>query len=159
MTDGTHETFMKLALAQAEEARALGEIPVGAVIVKDGAVIAAAGNRRETQKDPTAHAEMLALRMAARKLQDWRMTGCTMYVTLEPCPMCAGALAMARMSGIVFGAWDERMGCCGSRYLLPGDGMMGARPPEIVSGVLAQACREILTRPLRAKREEKEHGT
>ena len=150
-----HEAYMRLAIEQAEAAFALGEIPVGAVVVKDGKVIAAAGNRRETQQDPTAHAEMLAIRQAAQTLGDWRMNDCTLYVTLEPCPMCAGALAMCRMGTIVFGAWDERMGCCGSRYLLPGDSMMGNKPPVFVSDVLAEECRELLTRPLRAKREGK----
>ena len=88
---------MRLALEEAEKAAALGEIPVGAIVVRGGEVLSRAGNRRETSGDPTAHAEMLALRAAAQALGDWRLTGCTLYVTLEPCPMCAGAIALARL--------------------------------------------------------------
>ena len=113
--------FMGLALAEARAACAAGEIPVGAVLVRDGEVLARTGNRRERDQDPTAHAELLALREGAKKLRNWRLRGCTLYVTLEPCPMCAGALVMSQLDRCVFGAYDEKRGCCGSVYLLTQD--------------------------------------
>lgn len=91
-----------------------GEVPVGAVVVKDGRIIARAHNLRESAKDPTAHAEILAMRRAAKKLGGWRLSGCVLYVTMEPCPMCAGAAVNARIERVVFGAYDEKAGCCGS---------------------------------------------
>ncbi len=134
--------FMKMALDEAERARDAGEIPVGAVIVKDGEVIARAHNLCEAQNDPTAHAEMLAIRTAAEKLGTWRLSSCTLYVTLEPCPMCTGAAINARIGRIVFGAKDPRAGACGSLCNLP------AYPleckPEITHGVLAEHARELL---------------
>ena len=143
---------MRQALAQAKLAEALGEVPVGAVIVRGGEVIARGYNRRETDRDPTAHAEMLALREAAREIGDWRLTDCVLYVTLEPCPMCAGALAMARIGGIVFGAWDAQMGCCGSRYLIPGDAAFAVTIP-MAGGVLAAECAGLLTASFARRRE------
>ena len=113
--------YMRLALEEAQKAAAEGEIPVGAVLIKDGEVIAAAHNRREADHDPTAHAEMLCMRQAAQALGDWRLRGCTLYVTLEPCPMCAGAMVMSQLGRCVYGAADEKQGCCGSVYDLPGD--------------------------------------
>lgn len=112
---------MALALEEARQAAAEGEIPVGAVLVKDGQVLAKAHNRREADHDPTAHAEMLCMREAAKRLGDWRLRGCTLFVTLEPCPMCAGAMLMSQLSECVYGAADARQGCCGSVYDLPGD--------------------------------------
>ena len=113
--------YMRLALEEAQKAAAEGEIPVGAVLIKDGEVIAAAHNRREADHDPSAHAEMLCMRQAAQALGDWRLRGCTLYVTLEPCPMCAGAMVMNQLRRCVYGAADEKQGCCGSVYDLPGD--------------------------------------
>lgn len=113
--------WMEAAYREALKAADEGETPVGAVIVRNGEIIASAHNRRESDQDPTAHAEILCLREAAQKLGRWRMTGCTMYVTLEPCPMCAGALLMSRLSECVFGARDAEYGCCGSVYDLPAD--------------------------------------
>ena len=115
------EDWMSLALREAEQAAREGEIPVGAVVVRDGAAVASAHNLREARHDPTAHAEVLALRAAAEKLGDWRLSGCTLYVTLEPCPMCAGAMLMSRLSRCVYAAADPAQGCCGSVYDLPGD--------------------------------------
>ena len=115
------ENWMRLALEEARAAAAEGEIPVGAVLVKDGQVLARAHNRREADHDPTAHAEILCMRQAAQQLGDWRLRGCTLYVTLEPCPMCAGAMVMSQLTGCIFGAADARQGCCGSVYDLPGD--------------------------------------
>ena len=136
------EKFMKMALAEAEKAFDAGEIPVGAVIVRDGEVIARAHNLCETQNDPTAHAEMLAIRAAGERLGTWRLSSCTLYVTLEPCPMCTGAAINARVGRIVFGAKDPRAGACGSLCNLP------AYPleckPEISHGVGDARSRELL---------------
>ena len=135
--------YMQLALEEARLAAREGEIPVGAVLVKDGVIIAKAHNRREADHDPTAHAEMLCLREAARVLGDWRMRGCTLYVTLEPCPMCAGAIINARIPRVVYGAADERQGCCGSIYDLPGDPALGSSA-KWQSGVMAEDCEQLL---------------
>ena len=107
---------MQQALLEARKAYDMGEVPIGAVIVKDGKVIARGHNLRETEKDPTLHAEMVAIREAARYLGGWRLTGCELYVTIEPCPMCAGAIIQARIERVVFGAMDPKAGCAGSLY-------------------------------------------
>ena len=135
--------YMRMALEEAQKAAAEHEIPVGAVVVKDGEVIARAHNRRENDHDPTAHAELLALREAARLLGDWRLRGCTLYVTLEPCPMCAGAMVMNQLSQCVYGAADEKQGCCGSVYDLPGDPALAGQT-KWQSGVLAEECGEMM---------------
>lgn len=135
--------YMQIAMEEAQLAAAEGEIPVGAVIVKDGEIIARAHNRRENDHDPTAHAEMLCMRQAARVLGDWRLRGCTLYVTLEPCPMCAGAMVMSQLTGCVFGAADEKQGCCGSVYDLPGDPALAGQT-KWQSGVLAEECAEMM---------------
>ena len=135
--------YMHIALDEAQMAAAEGEIPVGAVLVKDGEVIAKAHNRRENDHDPTAHAELLVLREAARLLGDWRMKGCTLYVTLEPCPMCAGAMVMSQLSDCVYGAADEKQGCCGSVYDLPGDAAL-AGTTKWQSGVMAEECGKMM---------------
>ena len=145
VSDKTHESFMRLALAQAQQALDIGEIPVGAVVVKGGEVISAGYNLREKNSDPTAHAEVIALREAARKLSDWRLDGCTLYVTLEPCPMCAGAAMMARLERVVFGAFDERCGCAGSVYELCGDAGIGGST-KVIGGVLEEECERLLAR-------------
>ena len=115
------ERWMRLAIDQARQAAAMGEIPVGAALVQGETLICAAHNLRETAHDPTAHAELLCLREGARLLGDWRLRDCTLYVTLEPCPMCAGAMVMSQLGRCVWGAADPRQGCCGSVYDLPGD--------------------------------------
>ena len=135
--------YMHLALEEARKAAEEGEIPVGAVIVRDGEVIAQAHNLRESDHDPTAHAELLCMRQAARKLGDWRLRGCTLYVTLEPCPMCAGAMVMSQLSGCVFGAADEKQGCCGSVYDLPGDPALAGQT-RWQSGVMAEECADMM---------------
>ena len=135
--------YMRMALEEAKLAAAEHEIPVGAVVVKDGEVIARAHNRRENDHDPTAHAELLALREAARLLGDWRLRGCTLYVTLEPCPMCAGAMVMSQLSQGVYGAADEKQGGCGSVYDLPGDPALAGQT-KWQSGVLAEECGEMM---------------
>ena len=135
--------YMRLALEEAQKAAAEGEIPVGAVLIKDGEVIAAAHNRREADHDPSAHAEMLCMRQAAQALGDWRLRGCTLYVTLEPCPMCAGAMVMSQLGRCVYGAADEKQGCCGSVYDLPGDPALAGQT-KWESGVMAEACGEMM---------------
>ena len=112
---------MLAAIEEAEQALNEGEMPVGCVIVKDGEIIARGHNLREQTGDPTAHAEIAAIREAARRMRDWRLEGCTLYVTLEPCPMCAGAISQARVSRLVYGAADARYGCAGSVYRIPED--------------------------------------
>ena len=116
-----HAYWMKQALVQAEKAFVAKEIPVGAVVVKDGKVIGRGYNQREQLNDPTAHSEVIAITAAANTLEDWRLTDCTLYVTKEPCPMCAGAIVNARLKMVVFGCYDEEAGCCGSLYQLCGD--------------------------------------
>lgn len=140
----THERWMRAALEQAEAARRAGEVPVGAVVVLGGGIIAAAGNRREADGDPTAHAEVLAIRAAARACGQRRLHGCTLYVTLEPCPMCAGAIALARPDAVVFGASDPRAGCCGSVYRLTEDAALGLGSTPAHGGVLAAECTALL---------------
>jgi tRNA(adenine34) deaminase len=135
--------YMRIALEEARLAAAEGEIPVGAVLVKEGEIIARAHNRREADHDPTAHAELLCMRQAARALGDWRLRGCTLYVTLEPCPMCAGAMVMSQLSQCVWGAADDKQGCCGSVYDLPADPALGSQT-KWQSGVMAEACGEIM---------------
>ena len=142
---------MRAALGEAAQALALGEVPVGAVVVRDGEIVASAHNERETGGDPTAHAEVLAIRRAARALGRRRLSDCTLYVTLEPCPMCAGAIAMARLGEVVFGAYDERAGCCGSLYALTEDAAFGAVIPSS-GGLLEEECRALLDRFFAAKR-------
>ena len=136
--------YMRLALEEARLAAAEGEIPVGAVLVKDGEIVAKAHNRREADHDPTAHAELLCMRQAARALGDWRLRGCMLYVTLEPCPMCAGAMVMSQLGQCVYGAADERQGCCGSVYDLPADPALGGQT-QWQSGVMAEECGRMMS--------------
>ena len=135
--------WMRQALLEAKKAAQLGEIPVGAVIVRDNQVIARAHNRRELDQDALAHAEVLCIRQACQTLHSWRLSGCQLYVTLEPCPMCAGAMVMAQLDGCVFGAYDARQGCCGSVYDLPHDPAFFHRVP-CAGGVLENECARLL---------------
>jgi tRNA(adenine34) deaminase len=146
-----HEEFMRLALREAEAALAKDEVPVGAIIVHSGRVIASAHNQRETLRDPTAHAEMIAITQAAESLGSWRLEGATLYVTLEPCAMCAGALVLARVPQVVYGATDPKAGAVASLFRLLEDERLNHRA-EVVSGVLAEPCGEILTRFFAQKR-------
>ena len=138
-----HEQHMRAALEQAYLALASGEIPVGSVVTCGGQIVAAAHNERETTGDPTAHAEVLALRRAAQALGRRRLEGCTLYVTLEPCPMCAGAAVMAGVESICFGAADPRAGCAGSVYALPEDPAFGRVIP-CMGGLLEAECAQVL---------------
>lgn len=137
MTDD--ERFMRAAVGEAEAALEHDDVPVGAVIVKDGRIVARGHNQREQLKDPTAHAEMIALTSAAAHVDHWRLDGCTMYVTLEPCAMCAGAMVLARIERLVFGATDPKAGACGSLYEIPTDARLNHRI-AVTRGVLADEC-------------------
>jgi tRNA(adenine34) deaminase len=148
-----NEPWMALALEEAGLAAREGEAPVGAIVVVGGEVVARARNRREMHRDPTAHAELLAVREAAERLGRWRLAGATVYVTLEPCPMCAGALILARVDRIVFGAYDPKAGACGSVVDLFESGRFNHRP-EIVGGVMAEACGRALTEFFAERREQ-----
>ena len=139
------------ALAAAAESAAAGEVPVGAVIVRDGRVIARAANRTIRDQDASAHAEMLALREASRALGRWRLDDCTLVVTLEPCAMCAGAIVLARVARVVFGAWDEKAGMAGSVGDLLRHPRLNHRP-EVAGGVLADDCAAMLSEFFRARR-------
>ena len=131
---------MELALEQARLAQAAGEIPIGAVVLDEqGALLAAAHNARESAHDPTAHAEVLALREAGRVRGSWRLTGCSLVVTVEPCPMCAGAAVLARVDRVVFGAWNPEYGAAGSAWDLLRDRRLNHRP-TVVGGVLEDSC-------------------
>ena len=139
------EAAMDAALAQARLGADEGEIPIGAVVVDaTGVVIAAAHNRREAASDPTAHAEILALRSAAAELGRWRLDDCTLVVTLEPCPMCAGAVVMSRVRRLVFGAWNDEYGAAGSRWDLVRDRRLNHRA-EVIGGVRADECGAMVT--------------
>lgn len=142
---------MDLAMAQATAARRAGDVPVGAVVVRDGEVVAAAHNRRTIDSDPTAHAEILAIRAAAAALGDWRLQGCTMVVTLEPCCMCAGAIVLARMECLVYGAADPKAGAVDTLYRLCGDERLNHQL-RVVAGVRPTECGKLLTDFFRARR-------
>lgn len=151
-----NEKFMCLALKEAEKANAINEVPIGCVIVKDGKVISKGYNKRNKDHSVISHAEMLAISDACKKIRDWRLDDCTMYVTLEPCPMCAGAIVQARMKKVVIGAMNEKGGCAGSVInLLQTPGL--PQQVETVTGVLQNECSEILSRFFQNLREEKEN--
>ncbi len=145
------ETFMRMALEEAQLAFSEEEIPIGAVVVCDGRVIAKAHNMREQLKDPTAHAEILAMREAARYLGGWRLHRCDLYVTIEPCPMCAGAIVQARIKNLVFGASDEKAGCCGTVYNLLDEAKFNHRVP-VTKGVLQEECAKMMSDFFKRKR-------
>jgi len=160
MTDhhAQFDQWMNLALEQAAAAEAMGEVPIGAVIVRtddgepgDWRVVAAEHNRRIIDADPTAHAEMLAIRAAAAALGDWRLTGCTMIVTLEPCCMCAGAIVLARLDRVVYGAADPKAGAVETLYRLCSDSRLNHQV-QITGGVRAEECGQILTNFFRKQR-------
>lgn len=143
---------MRLALEQACIAESLGEVPIGAVIVRDNQVIATGHNRRIIDSDPTAHAEIIAIRSAARAIGDWRLSGCTLYVTLEPCPMCAGAIVLARIDRLVYGASDPKAGAVETLYQICSDERLNHRV-EIVSGILRDECARIIRKFFQRQRE------
>lgn len=144
------ETYMQMALKEAAKAYAKGEAPVGCVIVRDGKVLARAHNLRESKKNPLYHAEILAISKTAGKLKGWRLLDCTLYVTLEPCPMCAGAVINARIPRVVFGAADPKAGCFGTLHDFASGGFNHA--PEVRAGVLKEECASLLKEFFREKR-------
>jgi len=146
------EYFMRLALREAQRARAEGDVPIGAVVVRAGEVIAAGRNERELRKDPTAHAEILALREAARALGSWRVLEATLYVTLEPCAMCAGAIVLARVPRVIYGASDPKAGAAGSVLDVLSEPRLNHRP-EVQGGVLGEECGDLLSDFFASRRE------
>lgn len=138
-----HQYYMRLALREAERAAEHDDVPIGAVVVRDGEVIASAGNERELRRDPLAHAEMLAIGEAAQHLGGWRLLNTVIYVTLEPCPMCAGAIVQARIPHLVFGALDEKAGAAGSLYNIVQDPRLN-HSSEITAGVLEDEAKALL---------------
>lgn len=145
------EKYMRFALKEAQKAAQIDEVPVGAVIVCDGKIIARAFNKRESNNDPLGHAEIIAIRKASKKLKTWRMTNCELYVTVEPCAMCAGAIMWSRFKRIIYGAPDLKGGATGSSFNLF-DTKIVNHKPEITSGVLEEECRKIIQDFFRNKR-------
>jgi len=141
----TDQEMMQLAMQQAALAEAVGDVPIGAVIVRGDQVVAAAHNRRIIDADPTAHAELLAIRQAAKALGDWRLSECTLAVTLEPCPMCAGAIVLARVGRLLYGAADPKAGAVSTLYQICTDGRLNHRV-QVAAGVLADECGQMLSR-------------
>jgi tRNA(adenine34) deaminase len=156
MNNSADEQFMRLALAEAEKAASVGETPVGAVLVIDGTVVSTAHNRRETWQDPVAHAELLAIREASARLGRWRLPDATLYVTLEPCLMCAGALVLARVGRLVYGCRDPKAGALGSVYDVVRDGRLN-HTYRITPGVLEAECSGVLVRFFTRLREKRPH--
>lgn len=152
----TDERFMRAALKEAEKAAAADEVPVGAVVVKDGKIIARAHNEKEKRNSALCHAEILAIRKATKKLSNWWLEGCTLYVTLEPCAMCAGAVVNSRLDRVVYGAKDARFGFLGSLAVLPKDYPLN-HDFDVTAGVLEGDCSRILTEFFRQKRLEKQN--
>lgn len=147
----THQYFMELALQQANAAYSEDEVPVGCIIVLGERVIGAAHNQREMLKDPTAHAEILAITQAAEALNDWRLEECAMYVTLEPCPMCAGAIVQARIPLVVYGATDPKAGAASSLYNLLNDQRLNHQA-QVIGGIMSEKCGGLLTQFFAEKR-------
>ena len=152
MTDTIDETLMREALAMAQQARLADEVPVGAVVVSDGEIVGRGFNAPISRKDPSAHAEIQALRDAAQRLGNYRLTGCALYVTLEPCPMCAGAIMQARIAKLVYGAGDPKSGACGSVVDLFQESRLNHHT-HVAGGVLAAECCAILKRFFAERRE------
>jgi len=148
------EHFMQLALAEARAAETIGEVPIGAVLVQGGEIVGRGHNRREISNDPTAHAEMFAIRQASDRLKSWRLLETTLYVTLEPCPMCMGAIILARIPRIVYACRDPRAGAAGSLYDLSSDERLNHRV-EVIEGVLETECRNVLSGFFRELRVQK----
>ncbi len=149
------EQYMRLAIEQAKIAAENGDVPIGCIIVHNGLIIGRAYNQREQLQDPTAHAEIIALTQAAAALESWRLTGCTMYVTLEPCPMCAGALVLARIERLAYGCDDPKTGAVKSLYNIVQDKRLNHRI-EVTSGVLTEDCSRLLQDFFKRRRIENE---
>lgn len=149
--------FMRLALEQAGLAPSVGEVPIGTLLVCKGEILAKAHNLREARQDPTAHAEMLAIQEAAAKVGSWRLTDCTLYVTLEPCPMCAGAIVQSRIARLVFGAWDPKAGACGSLMDIPAEPRLNHRV-RVEGGLLEEESQRLLQEFFRNRRSLSKSG-
>ena len=150
--------YMRLALEEAQRAYELGEVPIGAVMIgDDGDVIARGHNMRETWRDATAHAEMIAIREACERLGRWRLSGCTLYVTIEPCPMCAGALVMSRVERVVYGSTDAKAGAVESLFNIVGHAALNHRV-EVTAGILQEECAGIMKRFFAERREKRRQG-
>jgi tRNA(adenine34) deaminase len=147
----THDAWMRAAIDEARLALEHDDVPVGAVVVHDGELIGAGHNERERRQDPTAHAEMIALRAGAARLGHWRLLGCTLYVTLEPCAQCAGAIVLGRVPRLVYGTADPKAGAAGSVLDILGEPRLNHRP-EVIPGVLAQECAALLVDFFRTRR-------
>lgn len=145
------EEFMKVAIEMANKAYKKDEVPVGAIVVKDNKIIARGYNKRQKTQDATLHAEIIAIKKACKKLHTFRLNDCTLFVTLEPCAMCSGAIINARVGKVVFGCYDAKYGCCGSIYNLPEDKRFNHNP-TIIGGVMEKECRELLTSFFESKR-------
>ncbi len=151
----TDEDFMREALKEAQAAYDIGEVPIGAVLVDEaGQIVARGHNLRETAHDATAHAEMIAIRAACEALGHWRLTGLTLYVTIEPCPMCAGAIVMSRVDRVVYGSTDAKAGACESLFNIPGHPALN-HAPAMTAGVLQDECAAIMKRFFRERREKR----
>ena len=146
-----HSQHMEMALQEAVKAFQVNEVPIGAVVIQNNTVIGRGYNQRETLKDPTAHAEMIAITAAANTKDDWRLNDCVLYVTKEPCPMCAGAIVNSRLKMVVFGCYDEQEGCCGSLYQLCGDPRFSTTV-AVKGGVLEDKCLGIVQEFFQLKR-------
>ncbi|HHY71941.1 MAG TPA: nucleoside deaminase [Bacillus bacterium] len=148
------ELFMKAAIAEARKAEEIGEVPIGAVIVKDGMIVSSAYNLRESEQRAIAHAELLAIDEACKKLETWRLSGAALYVTLEPCPMCAGAIVLSRVDRVVYGAADPKGGCAGTLMNLLQDNRFN-HVAEVTSGILEEECSALLSNFFKQLREKK----
>ena len=148
-----HKDWMKYAFQEANKAFEMGEVPIGAVVVQSGKIIGRGYNQCESLKDPTAHAEIIAITSAANTVKDWRLTNCSLYVTKEPCPMCAGALVNSRIEMIVFGMYDEKEGCCGSLYQLCRD-LRFKHQLKVKGGVMEDACTLIIQEFFKKQRQK-----
>ena len=151
-TGANHKYWINKALRLAEKAFAEGEVPVGAVVVKDNKIIGRGYNQREVLNDPTAHAEIIAITAASNTINDWRLNDCRIYVTKEPCSMCAGAIINSRLKNLIFGAYDDKKGCCGSLYQLCGDKRLDSIT-SVKGGVLENECSMILKEFFNSKRD------
>ena len=151
MDAGTLDAGMEIALEEARKAEAHGDVPIGAAVFRDGELLSRAGNERELRRDPTAHAELLAIRAAAAELGGWRLPGTTLFVTLEPCAMCAGAIVLARVPLVVFGTRDPKAGAAGSVLDVLAEPALNHRP-EVVAGVLGEECASLLSGFFAARR-------
>ncbi len=152
LNDNPNKKWMDEAIRLAEEAFAMGEVPVGAVVVKQNTIIGRGYNQRESLKDPTAHAEMLAITAAANTIDDWRLTDAVLYVTKEPCPMCSGAIVNSRLKMVVFGSYDKEKGCCGSLYQLCGDSRLESNV-AVLGGVEEERCTLLIQDFFRSRRQ------